>query len=431
MDLPSLNSLGFMTILAPVILFYQQSKTVIVKIFRVFWKKREVSYDFATLFYLELAKKSAVFNFDDYKLPTGFNFLHKSRKISLPVVVKMFSFELMFYKNIVPIFVFGKPDEKISIHYLKYTFPFEKFLANVVKERYDELCEFDKATKKNRFCVEYKRGMSLKEASFTKDISSPSNSFSATSSNPENYILDPWKILHNKISNRFIGAEVEDFNWNNSDTKKNKYQKTQAYNLILGQVESWLNAESWYSERNIAWRRGALLYGKTGSGKSSLVLEVARETGLPVYVFDLSTMDNSELNKNLASLPYSSGIILIEDIDCVFNLRKNVTSVHGTSCLTFDCLLNELSGVKSITNKFVFITTNNIEALDDALIRPGRIDEIIEIPPLTREEKLNLASIVLDNKESIEKIMINSENMSVAEFENACVREALDKFWKK
>eukprot|EP00461_Guttulinopsis_vulgaris_P004644 UN04646 len=66
-------------------------------------------------------------------------------------------------------------------------------------------------------------------------------------------------------------------------------------------------------------------------------------------------------------------IVLLEDIDAVFNQRESSYSV------TFSGLLNALDGVTSIDERIVFMTTNHLEKLDPALIRPGRVDAKIFI----------------------------------------------------
>jgi hypothetical protein len=65
-------------------------------------------------------------------------------------------------------------------------------------------------------------------------------------------------------------------------------------------------------------------------------------------------------------------LVLIEDIDCVFVERKATEDKQNK--LTFSGLLNALDGVAAGEGRVLFTTTNHIERLDPALIRPGRID---------------------------------------------------------
>jgi chaperone BCS1 len=176
-----------------------------------------------------------------------------------------------------------------------------------------------------------------------------------------------------------------------------------------------------------------LLNGKPGNGKSALVFEVARRTKMPIYVFDLSTMDNEEFARNMdLNLTSFPAIILFEDIDSVFEGRKNITATDNFGGLSFDCFINKLSGVKSVDNKFIFVTTNHLEKVDPAITRSGRIDEVIDLPKLTTDEKKNMAKVILSNlsEEQINSIVIEGEPDTTAEFENRCVRLALENYWK-
>ena len=79
----------------------------------------------------------------------------------------------------------------------------------------------------------------------------------------------------------------------------------------------------------------------------------------------------------MMSAPTES-IILLEDIDSAFVKRDQTTvnkpAYDGLSQVTFSGLLNALDGVASAEGRIVFMTTNYIERLDAALIRPGRVD---------------------------------------------------------
>jgi chaperone BCS1 len=72
-----------------------------------------------------------------------------------------------------------------------------------------------------------------------------------------------------------------------------------------------------------------------------------------------------------ADVPANS-IILIEDIDCVFEKRKQTED--NESKVTFSGLLNAIDGVVAGEGRILFMTTNHIEKLDAALIRDGRCD---------------------------------------------------------
>lgn len=88
------------------------------------------------------------------------------------------------------------------------------------------------------------------------------------------------------------------------------------------------------------------------------------------------------LQHRLADAPENS-IILLEDIDAAFVSREldpNLeTAYQGLNRLTLSGLLNAIDGVTSSEGRIVFMTTNYVDRLDPALIRPGRVDYKQEI----------------------------------------------------
>lgn len=80
----------------------------------------------------------------------------------------------------------------------------------------------------------------------------------------------------------------------------------------------------------------------------------------------------------LASLPQST-FVLMEDVDALFHGREATTSVD------FSSVLNMMDGLTTRRGLILFMTTNHLMKLDDALKRPGRVDETILFPPPTRQ----------------------------------------------
>ncbi|XP_063285346.1 mitochondrial chaperone BCS1 [Pelobates fuscus] len=148
---------------------------------------------------------------------------------------------------------------------------------------------------------------------------------------------------------------------------------------ILQDVKGFINHPKWYSDRGIPYRRGYLLYGPPGCGKSSFITAIAGELEYSICLMSLSdnSLSDDRLNHLLSVAPQQS-IILLEDVDAAFvsrDLAKQNPGVYqGMGRLTFSGLLNALDGVASTEARIVFMTTNHIDRLDPALIRPGRVD---------------------------------------------------------
>ena len=142
---------------------------------------------------------------------------------------------------------------------------------------------------------------------------------------------------------------------------------------LIDDVRDFLVRRDWYVNRGIPYRRGYLLYGPPGTGKSSAVLAIASAMKMDIAILSLanSSLDDDDLCQLLSNCPVNS-IVLIEDIDCVFVERK--ATEDKPNKLTFSGLLNAIDGVAAGEGRILFATTNHIERLDPALIRPGRID---------------------------------------------------------
>ncbi len=135
----------------------------------------------------------------------------------------------------------------------------------------------------------------------------------------------------------------------------------------------------WYRERGIPYRRGYLLHGAPGCGKSYFVRKLAAAAGVPIYVLDIgktSTMTNESLPAHMHAVE-SNAIVVLKNIDAFVGNR----AMAGVSKeLTFSGLLNVLDGALGANKGLIMIlTTNRFDRLRqdtqsaDALLRPGRV----------------------------------------------------------
>ncbi|KAL1821481.1 hypothetical protein DCAR_0417897 [Daucus carota subsp. sativus] len=168
---------------------------------------------------------------------------------------------------------------------------------------------------------------------------------------------------------------------------------------IVNDLLTFSQAKDFYGNVGRAWKRGYLLHGPPGTGKSTMVAAMANLLEYDVYDLELTSVENNtELRKLLINTTGKS-IIVIEDIDCSLDLtgqrneeKKEAESSNArdrfkkaegkdkkTSKVTLSGLLNFIDGLWSACGSeriFVF-TTNYIEKLDPALIRTGRMDKHI------------------------------------------------------
>jgi hypothetical protein len=157
-------------------------------------------------------------------------------------------------------------------------------------------------------------------------------------------------------------------------------------------MQAFLSGHDWYVRVGIPYRRGYLLYGEPGNGKTSLVKALASELNMNIYVLNLSMPDMSD--GRLAALMRQvadNSIVLMEDVDCAFAERERASGGKAaTDGMTFSGLLNAIDGVASPEGQIVCMTTNHRERLDPALIRPGRADVQVYIGNAGRDQARRL-----------------------------------------
>lgn len=133
---------------------------------------------------------------------------------------------------------------------------------------------------------------------------------------------------------------------------------------IISDVKDFLDSGEWYHKRGIPYRRGYLLYGPPGSGKTSFIQALAGELDYNICILNLSesNLTDDRLNHLMNHIPERS-ILLLEDIDAAFNKRAQTEDKGYTSGVTFSGLLNALDGVASAEECITFMTTNHPEKL--------------------------------------------------------------------
>lgn len=149
---------------------------------------------------------------------------------------------------------------------------------------------------------------------------------------------------------------------------------------ILTFMRRFLDNEEAYTNLGIPYRTGMMLYGNPGSGKSSTASAIANELGLNIYYISLSGLDDDDaLARAFNEIPAYS-LAILEDVD-VYNAataRKD-GGTGDDKGITLAGLLNVLDGLNAAHGVITVMTTNYIERMDAAVIRPGRVDLMEEL----------------------------------------------------
>ena len=175
---------------------------------------------------------------------------------------------------------------------------------------------------------------------------------------------------------------------------------------LVRDIENFRAMKQRYYQLGVPYHRGYLFYGPPGTGKTSLVSALAAHFGMSIYTISLTNFNDKSLMRAIHDVP-SNSVILFEDIDCMKTgkarldpnewARKQMPDGPGDDDDPFDRfgvtlsgLLNVLDGFNAPENVLFVMTTNKIETMDQALLRPGRIDYRLFLGNATEEQKIDL-----------------------------------------
>jgi chaperone BCS1 len=175
---------------------------------------------------------------------------------------------------------------------------------------------------------------------------------------------------------------------------------------LIQDLERFRASRPRYRRLGVPYHRGYLLYGPPGTGKTSLVSALAAKFSMSIYVVNLTELNDRTLKKAMNAVPENS-VILFEDIDCMKagNRRSEsdawkkelVPAKDGSQNagsdwggVTLSGLLNVLDGFHAPENVIFVMTTNEMEALDPALLRAGRIDYRLFMGEAAESQKAEL-----------------------------------------
>ena len=223
-----------------------------------------------------------------------------------------------------------------------------------------------------------------------------------------------------------LPAGLYEFEWNSRANEwcvmKQAINTDELYELptveigeILSDIKSFWKKSDLYKSYKLMHKRGILLYGDPGCGKSGIlqlcmmhiikelsgvVINIKNEDSIKAYVEMVPKLRQIEPERPL--------VVIIEDID----------SVAGDSNYSTSVLLNILDGIKQIENVVYIATTNYPEKLEERITnRPSRFDRRYYVAPPSREvRKSYLENKIGDNKIEIdiEKWLDDTEDLSMS-----------------
>ena len=210
------------------------------------------------------------------------------------------------------------------------------------------------------------------------------------------------------------------------------YLKEGVKDKIHNNISIFFNKEtrSDYLSFGIPYKNVCFLYGIPGSGKTSLIDALASEFSCDIYILPINgnNIDDSTIMSALSTMrnnrdeeEETKKIILIEDIDCMFENRKE-GDTHRNK-LTLQGLLNCMDGFTSLEGSLMFITANNPGCLDDALIRSCRVDLKIELGFADKYQTENMFNTFLPEQK--DKFTEFYDNIKNKKYTTAMLQELL------
>jgi transitional endoplasmic reticulum ATPase len=231
---------------------------------------------------------------------------------------------------------------------------------------------------------------------------------------------------------REVFVEVPDVYWR--DVGGLKWVKDR-----LKEAVEWpLQYAHLFKEAGIKPPKGILLSGPPGCGKTLLAKAIANESRvnfisvkgpalLSKYVGESERGVREIFRKARQAAPC---IIFLDEIDALLPMRGVGSGDSHVSERVLSQFLAELDGIEELKGVLVLGATNRLDILDPAVLRPGRFDEIVEIPPAQEEDRREIFKVHLRGKPlapgiDAAALAARTEGFSGAEIASVCNQAAL------
>ncbi|EOA23071.1 hypothetical protein CARUB_v10003851mg [Capsella rubella] len=192
-------------------------------------------------------------------------------------------------------------------------------------------------------------------------------------------------------------------------------------NSLICDLDAFSKRKDFFKTVGRAWKRGYLLHGPPGTGKSSLVAAIANHMNYNIYDLQIQSVKDDAMLRQILTMTENRSILLIEDLDCSgadasCRNEDKVDEERGQNQnkekkkkkkdpdqVTLAGLLNFVDGLWSscVEERIIVFTTNHKDKLDPALLRPGRMDVHILMDYCTPTVFKKLAALYLDVEEHV------------------------------
>ncbi|SJZ80952.1 ATP-dependent metallopeptidase FtsH/Yme1/Tma family protein [Garciella nitratireducens] len=162
-----------------------------------------------------------------------------------------------------------------------------------------------------------------------------------------------------------------------------------------------------YAKLGAKMPRGILLYGPPGTGKTLMAKAIAGESNVPFYAVSGSDFVQMYVGVGASRIRQlfkrakksQKAVIFIDEIDAIGKKRSpGLDQGNDERDQTLNALLTEMSGFHDNEGIVVIAATNRLDTLDEALLRPGRFDRLIEIGLPDINARHRILKLYLENK---------------------------------
>ena len=236
-------------------------------------------------------------------------------------------------------------------------------------------------------------------------------------------------------------------------------------NKISELIDNFMNLKGPFGKPFFPRKLGWMFHGLPGCGKTSMIKAIANRTGRHIINIDFTKINtNSELFRlfNTPKIESDKGetkyktedvIYVFDDIDAGLNIIKNrIDSEHDNDNvnvnnndndsdsdgvviikknlkkkepedrITLQGILNVLDGTLDSPGRILIMCTNHIDKIDPALIRPGRVNQIIEFKKMNKDMTIKYINMCFDVTLSHDQMLsIPDMKLTPAEIEEICI----------
>jgi transitional endoplasmic reticulum ATPase len=208
---------------------------------------------------------------------------------------------------------------------------------------------------------------------------------------------------------REVFVEVPNVTWNDIGGLSDVKQELQEA------VEWPLKYQSLFTHSDAVPPKGILLYGPPGTGKTLIAKAAAHESEanfisikgpelLSKWVGESEKGVREVFRKARGAAPC---IVFFDEIDAIAPTRGGAGSDSHVTERVISQLLTELDGLEILTNVVVIAATNRPDIIDPALLRPGRFDRLLYVPPPDKESRVQVLKIHTKKKPLADDVKIN------------------------